>query len=234
MNFKKGGGGRDRQYVHLVLVLIIFIQKVTHFIPRCYSSWDVFCVLKYGRSSKSSVQLLSSVRLFVTPWIAARQASLSITNSWILLKLMSMASVMPSNHLLLCRPLLLPPSVLASGSFPRSQFFVSGGQSTRVSSSSSVLPIDGVCITNTRHQKSRDAVKRKFLETWAPESVSVLFRLLVTMEACENGFGSVDTESLSYTGVLKLSFRCFSSKRMLIQGGGVRFFLPPQITIESF
>ena len=147
---------------------------------------------------------------------------------------MSMASVMPSNHLLLCRPLLLPPSVLASGSFPRSQFFVSGGQSTRVSSSSSVLPIDGVCITNTRHQKSRDAVKRKFLETWAPESVSVLFRLLVTMEACENGFGSVDTESLSYTGVLKLSFRWFSSKRMLIQGGGVRFFLPPQITIESF
>ena len=39
----KRGGGRDRQYVHLVLVLIIFLQKMTHFIPRCYSSWDVFC-----------------------------------------------------------------------------------------------------------------------------------------------------------------------------------------------
>ena len=58
----------------------------------------------------SSVQLLSHVRLFATPWIAARQASLSITNSWNLLKLMSIESVMPSSHLILCRPLfLLPP-----------------------------------------------------------------------------------------------------------------------------
>ena len=58
----------------------------------------------------SSVQPLSHVRLFVTPWIAAPQASLSITNSWSLLKLMSIESVMPSSHLILCRPpLLLPP-----------------------------------------------------------------------------------------------------------------------------
>ena len=58
----------------------------------------------------SSVQLLSHVRLFATPWIAARQASLSITNSWSSLKLMSIFSVMPSSHLILCRPLfLLPP-----------------------------------------------------------------------------------------------------------------------------
>ena len=56
----------------------------------------------------SSVQSLSRVRLFATPWIAARQASLSITNSWSLLKLMSINSVMPSNHLILCCPLLLP------------------------------------------------------------------------------------------------------------------------------
>ena len=56
----------------------------------------------------SSLQSLSHVRLFATPWIAARQASLSITNSWSLLKLMSIKSVMPSNHLILCRPLLLP------------------------------------------------------------------------------------------------------------------------------
>ena len=56
----------------------------------------------------SSVQLLSRVRLFATPWIAARQASLSITNSQSLLKLMSIESVMPSSHLILCRPLLLP------------------------------------------------------------------------------------------------------------------------------
>ena len=62
----------------------------------------------------SSVQSLSRVQLFVTPWIAARQASLSITNSRSLLKLMLIESVMPSNHLILCRPLLLPPSIIFS------------------------------------------------------------------------------------------------------------------------
>ena len=62
----------------------------------------------------SSVQSLSCVRLFVTPWTAARQASLSITNSWSLLKLMSIESVMPSNHLILCHPLLLLPSIFPS------------------------------------------------------------------------------------------------------------------------
>ena len=63
----------------------------------------------------SSVQSLSRVRLFETPWIAARQASLSITNSWGSLKLMSIKSVMPSSHLILCHPLLflspIPPSI---------------------------------------------------------------------------------------------------------------------------
>ena len=61
----------------------------------------------------SSVQLLSGIQLFVTPWTAACQASLSITNSWSLLKLMSIKSVMPSNHLILCLP-LLPPSIFPS------------------------------------------------------------------------------------------------------------------------
>ena len=56
----------------------------------------------------SSVSSLSRVRLFATPWTTACQASLSITNSWSLFKLMSIESVMPSNHLILCRPLLLP------------------------------------------------------------------------------------------------------------------------------
>ena len=55
-----------------------------------------------------SVQLLSCVQLFATPWTAAQQASLSITNSWSLLKLMTIGSVMPSNHLIFCCPLLLP------------------------------------------------------------------------------------------------------------------------------
>ena len=63
---------------------------------------------------ESSVQLLSRVWLFVTPWTAACQASLSITNSWSLLTLMSIESVMPSNHLILCRPLLLLPSIFPS------------------------------------------------------------------------------------------------------------------------
>ena len=59
----------------------------------------------------SSVQSVSRVRLFATPWTAARQASLSITNSGSLPKLLSIESVMPSNHLILCHPLLLPPSI---------------------------------------------------------------------------------------------------------------------------
>ena len=67
----------------------------------------------------SSVQSLSRVRLFVTPWTAACQASLSITNSWSPPKPMSIESVMPSNHFILCRPLLLLPSIFPSiGVFP--------------------------------------------------------------------------------------------------------------------
>ena len=59
----------------------------------------------------TSVQSLSRVQLFATPWTAAHQASLSITNSWSLLKLMSIELVMPSNHLIFCHPLFLPPSI---------------------------------------------------------------------------------------------------------------------------
>ena len=62
----------------------------------------------------SSVQSLSRVQLFATPWTAAHQAFLSITNFWSLLKLMSIELGMPSNHLILCRPLLLPPSIFPS------------------------------------------------------------------------------------------------------------------------
>ena len=74
----------------------------------------------------NSVQSLSHVQLFVTPWTAAGQASLSITNSQGMVKLMSIELVMPSNHLILCHPLLLLPSI-----FP----------SIRVFSNESVLPI---------------------------------------------------------------------------------------------
>ena len=62
----------------------------------------------------SSIQSLSHVQLFATPWTAARQASLSITNSWSSLKLLSIESVMPSSHLILCRPLLLLPPISPS------------------------------------------------------------------------------------------------------------------------
>ena len=78
------------------------------------------------QSQFSSVQSLSRVRLFATPWTTARQASLSISNSQSLLKLMSIESVIPSNHLILCHPLLLLPSI-----FP----------SIRVFSNESALPI---------------------------------------------------------------------------------------------
>ena len=62
----------------------------------------------------SSAQSFSHVQLFATPWTAAHQASLSITNFWSLLKLISIESVMPCNHLILCHPLLLPPSIFPS------------------------------------------------------------------------------------------------------------------------
>ena len=68
----------------------------------------------YLRISLSSVQFSCSFVTDWTPWTAARKSSLSITNSWSLLKLMSIESVMPSNHLILCRPLLLPPSIFPS------------------------------------------------------------------------------------------------------------------------
>ena len=94
-------------------------------------------------SSVQLVQLLSCVWLFVTPWTAARQASLSITNSQSLLKLMSIESVMPSNHLILCCPLPLLLSI-----FPRikvfssESVFTSGGRSIGASTLASVLPMN--------------------------------------------------------------------------------------------
>ena len=99
---------------------------------------------KHQSSSRiSSVQSLSRVRLFVTSWTAACQASLPITNSRSLLKLMSKESVMPYNHLILCRPLLLPPSVIPSIRVSSNELVLpSGGQSIEVSASASVLPLN--------------------------------------------------------------------------------------------
>ena len=86
------------------------------------------------------VQLLSHVRLLVTPWMAACQASMSLTIFQSLPKPMSIELVMSSNHLILCCPLLLPSVFPVSGSFPMSQLFASGGQS--IGASVSVLPMN--------------------------------------------------------------------------------------------
>ena len=91
----------------------------------------------------SSVQSLSRVWLLVTPWTAARQASLSITNSWRLLKIMSIESVMPFNHLILCRPLLLPLSIFPSmRDFSNESALHIRWPKYWVSTSTSVLPMN--------------------------------------------------------------------------------------------
>ena len=85
------------------------MEPLLHFMKRTsFETHETFEIQQY------SVQSLSRVSLFVTPWTAAHQASLSITNSRSLLKLMSIKSVMPSNHLILCCPLLLPPLIFPS------------------------------------------------------------------------------------------------------------------------
>ena len=89
------------------------------------------------------VQSLSHVQLLETPWTPAHQASLSFTISWSLLRLKSVESVMPSNHLILCHPLLLLPSIFPRiRVFPVNWFFTSGGQSIGAPVSASVLPMN--------------------------------------------------------------------------------------------
>ena len=107
--------------------MLVSINLLNHKIPFMLSLGSSLVGLPEKHSVQfSSVQSLSCVRLFETPWTAAHLASLSITNSWSLLKLMFIESVMPSNHLILIRPLLLQPSI-----FP----------SIRVFSNESALPI---------------------------------------------------------------------------------------------
>ena len=102
-----------------------------------------FSSVQFGSVQFSSFQSLSLFWLFATPWTTAHQASLSITSSWSPPKPMSIELVMPSNHLILCPPLLLLPSIFpASGSFPMSQLFASCGQSIGVSVPTSVLPMN--------------------------------------------------------------------------------------------
>ena len=98
-------------------------------------------LLRHFSQVVTVAQSLSLVQLLVTPWTAARQASLSLTNTRSPPKPMSIESVMPSNHLILCRPLLLLPSIFPSiRVFPKSQLFPSGGQSIGWSFSCSISP----------------------------------------------------------------------------------------------
>ena len=122
----------------LILSFFFHRDKYSIYWVNVLDKLPTFCMFQF-----SSVQLLSRVWLFATPWITARQASLSITNSWSSLRLMSIKSW--------CHPAIsssvipfssCPQSLPASGSFPMSQLFAWGGQSIGVSASTSVLPIN--------------------------------------------------------------------------------------------
>ena len=134
----------DSKTILWIIKIIINIQRKME---------DNACMNKDVKNNKDSlkiknviislVQSFSHVWLSVTPWTAALQASLSITNFWSSLRLMSIELVMQSNHLILCCPFSSHlQSFPASGSFQMSQLFASGGQSIGVSASTSVLPIN--------------------------------------------------------------------------------------------
>ena len=102
--------------LNVCVPLKLYVQVPTHnVISAVFRGWlGLECGTFTNRIQFSAVQSLSHVQLFVTLWTAACQASLSITNSWSLLKFKSIELVMPSNHLILCRPLLLLPSIFPS------------------------------------------------------------------------------------------------------------------------
>ena len=104
--------GQAVALARFVSAIFLGLWNVAFHLYSCFR----LCKYYFAKSLQSfrSVQLLSRVQLFATPWTAACQASLSITNSQSLLKLMSIKLVMPSNHLILCRPLLLLPSIFPS------------------------------------------------------------------------------------------------------------------------
>ena len=106
-------GGSDGQLPGVLSVTEISAGLISVSAQSCDMKVDPACQRKQA-TQFSSVQLLSHVRLFATPWTTAHQASPSITNSQSLFKLMSIELVMPTNHLILCRPLLIPPSIFPS------------------------------------------------------------------------------------------------------------------------
>ena len=159
----------------------------------------------------------------MTPWTAVRQASLSFSISRSLLRLKSIELVMPSNHLILCRPLL--PSVSpALGSFPVSWLFSSGGQSVRASVSASVLPIridwfDLLAVQVTLksllwHHSSKALIKHQFFGVqplwsnshvgmWLLEKHSFDYNLLPSTRYAENGL-NFDSEGFPYKQTMNI------------------------------
>ena len=146
----------------------------------------------------------------VTPWTAARQASLSVTNSQSLLRVMSMESVMPSNQLILCRPLLLPPSSFPSlRVFSMSQFIASGGQNSGASASASVL------LMNT--QEWSDLRRPGWISLKSKES---LLGLAISLQSQESPptlhFQSISSSMLSFLYGPALTSICDSGKTIAL------------------
>ena len=142
------GGKRSREQSPGRLVKACLLGRPAKpsafYITRNYIVQNYYSL--HNDNSVVVLQSLSQVQVFETPWTAARQASLPFTISQSLLKLMSIESVMLSNHFILCHPLLLLASVFppppAAGSFPVSLLVLSGGQSIGASASASVLPMN--------------------------------------------------------------------------------------------
>ena len=143
MSFSRGSSqSRDQTHVSYIGKRILYTE-----LPPYHPATSLLGI--YPKRTKtltckdiSSVQSLCHAHLFATPWTAAHWISLSITNSWSLLKPMSIESVMPSNHLIVVPFSSCLQSFPASGSFQMSHFFPSGGQNIGVSASASVLPMN--------------------------------------------------------------------------------------------
>ena len=130
----------DTFLIHFFLGILMILGSTfkPKYLDKVLQSYVIYVI-----NSFSSVQLLSHVWLFVTSWTAACQASLSIISSWSLLRLMSIESVMPSNHLILCCPLLLPPPIPPSiRVFSNESALCIRWPNIGVSASSSALPVN--------------------------------------------------------------------------------------------
>ena len=121
----------------------LYTEKYKTLVKEIEEDTNKWKYIQCSWATSIAVQLLSLVWFFATPWTAAHQASLSFTISCSLLKFTCIELVMPSSHLILCHPLLpCLQSFPVSGSFTRSQFFASGGQSTEISASAWLHPMN--------------------------------------------------------------------------------------------